>query len=163
MREPAELPRSVAAQITRPPFTAAEFTPTKFNSAADKAKFANHLMRFIAGDFQRSDFTQPFYDRLCLTFGHTAHYDRDGFWFTFFDTAGSVVDFLNQTIDYGRRGIGDPAYTFSDVRKAVVRRLEGSGVLQHYESARSHAVEAKERAYLARLQAKYGDSPTPGG
>jgi len=59
--------------LTRPLFTDAEFTATKWNSAAQKAAFANALCRFIAADFRESLFTQNLYRRLALSFGHIAH------------------------------------------------------------------------------------------
>jgi hypothetical protein len=42
------LPAATVRTLTTPAFTAAEFTPTQWDSAEDKAKFANALMKFIA-------------------------------------------------------------------------------------------------------------------
>jgi hypothetical protein len=50
------------------------FTPTQWDTAETKLKFANHLLNFIAADFPEAKFTQQFYNRLSMTFGHIAHY-----------------------------------------------------------------------------------------
>ena len=55
-------------------FQAESLTPTKWDTADAKAKFANHLMAFIAADFPESKFTKAFYSRLCQCFGFIAHY-----------------------------------------------------------------------------------------
>ena len=47
------LPAATVRALTMPAFTAAEFTPTQWASAEDKAKFANALMKFIAHEFPR--------------------------------------------------------------------------------------------------------------
>lgn len=59
--------------LTRPFFTDADFTATKWDSAVEKAAFANALCRFMCADFKESLFTQKLYRRLALTFGHIAH------------------------------------------------------------------------------------------
>ena len=66
------LPAATVRALTTPAFTAAEFAPTQWDSAEDKAKFANALMKFIAHEFPRQSFTKPFYRRLSSTFGHIA-------------------------------------------------------------------------------------------
>jgi hypothetical protein len=63
------LPAATVRALTIPAFTAAEFAPTQLDSAEDKAKFANALMKFIAHEFPRQSFTKPFYRRLSNTFG----------------------------------------------------------------------------------------------
>ena len=59
--------------LTRPLFTDADFTATKWDSAFEKAAFANALCRFMSADFRESLFTQKLYRRLALSFGHIAH------------------------------------------------------------------------------------------
>ena len=71
------LPSSTVRALTTPAFTPEEFTATQWSAAADKAKFANALMTFIANEFPRRSFTKSLYQRLSNTFGHIAHYDRD--------------------------------------------------------------------------------------
>jgi hypothetical protein len=58
------LPAASVRALTTPAFIAAEFTPTQCDSAEDKAKFANALMRFIAHEFPCQSFTNSL-RRLC--------------------------------------------------------------------------------------------------
>ena len=55
-------------------FQSESFTPTKWSTAEEKAKFANELMAFIAADFPENKFTKALYDRLSQCFGMIAHY-----------------------------------------------------------------------------------------
>ena len=68
------LPAATVRALTMSAFTAAEFTPTQWDSAEDKAKFPNALMKFIAHEFPRQSFTKSLYQRLSNTFGHIAHH-----------------------------------------------------------------------------------------
>jgi hypothetical protein len=55
-------------------FHADSFTPTQWNTAEEKAKFANQLLAFIAEDFPERKFTNAFYERLSGCFSMVAHY-----------------------------------------------------------------------------------------
>ena len=88
---------------------------TQWASAGDKAKFANALMKFIANEFPRQTFTQPLYRRLSK---------RD------FDK----VAFLEQTLSWPH--FGDPTFTFSDVERAVKRRLRAAKVIDIFRCSR---------------------------
>ena len=68
------LPSTIVRALTTPAFEPDHFTATQWSTAEDKAKFANALMKFIAGDFPRQSFTKSLYRRLSNTFGHIAHY-----------------------------------------------------------------------------------------
>ena len=50
---------------------------------------------------------------------------------------------------------GDPAFTYSDVERALQSWLHQNGVLGEYEQRLADEQEAAERAELTRLQAKY--------
>ena len=99
------------------PFTAEQFTPTQWDTAADKAKFANHFVRFVASGYKETLFYDWFYKQLSMTFGHIAHYNRAGFYGHFFTTAEDRQYFMYATRQGG--GYGDPAFTYSDVEKAI--------------------------------------------
>ena len=81
------LSAALTRALTTPAFVAADFVPTHWDSAEQKAKFANALLTFVAQDFPRSKFHESFYRRLSNTFGHIACYNRDGFYGRFFLTA----------------------------------------------------------------------------
>ena len=121
------LPAATIRALMNPAFTAAEFTPTQWASAEDKAKFANALMKFIANEFPRQSFTRSLYQRLSNTFGHIAHTNVDGFYGAFFERDFDKVVFLEQTLSWPH--FGDPTFTFCDVERAVKRRLRAARVI----------------------------------
>ena len=135
-------------------FTADQFTPTKWETAKDKAAFANRFVRFVQSDFAAKHFTDKFYRRLSNCFGNIAHYNRSGFWSEFFTTTADKVRFLEMTFQYPC--FGDPAWTYSDVERALQAWLQADGTLARYCKQLVEEIEAGERAQLARLQAKYG-------
>ena len=110
-------------------FAADQFTPTKWDTAKDKAAFATQFVRFAKSGFALKHFTDKFYRRLSNTFGHIAHYDRGGFWSEFFTTPGDKVRFLEQTVQWPC--YGDPAWTYSDVERELQKWLRGSGLLKN--------------------------------
>lgn len=73
------MPAIDTAAWLRPPFTETMFTVTNWDTAADKADFANTLCRFIAADFKKELFTQKLYRRLNLSFGFIAQYNINDF------------------------------------------------------------------------------------
>lgn len=139
-------------------FKASQFTPTKWNTAEDKARFANHFVLFVESGFSRSKFPKWFYERLSNMFGHIAHYDLGGFYDCFFTSPGMVHKFLQLCAGHPRPG--DPAFTYSDVEKVLQEWLAEEGVLARWERAAEAYVEAAERAELARLRAKYPEETT---
>ena len=74
-------------------FDPSQFTPTQWETAKDKTAFANRFVRFVQGDFAERHFTEKFYQRLSNCFGHIAHYNRGGFFETFFTTTADKVRF----------------------------------------------------------------------
>lgn len=138
------LPAATIRALMNPAFTAAEFTPTQWASAEDKAKFANALMKFIANEFPRQSFTRSLYQRLSNTFGHIAHTNVDGF---------------EQTLSWPH--FGDPTFTFCDVERAVKRRLRAARVIDIFRLLEADATRRRELGTLARLQEKYGVRTPP--
>ena len=102
-------------------FNEKQFVPTKWNSAADKARFANHFVRFVESGFRRTLFHKWFYVRLSMTFGHIAHYDINGFFAHFFETPEDRLMFVEQCIRHAC--YGDPTWTYSDVEKELRKWL----------------------------------------
>jgi hypothetical protein len=153
------LPAATVRALTIPNFTAAQFVPTQWASADNKAKFANALMKFIAAEFPRQSFTQPFYRRLSNTFGHIAHTNLAGFYGAFFERDFDKVVFLEQTLSWPH--FGDPTFTFSDVEHEVKRRLRASKVIEIFRMLEADTTRKRELATLARLQEKYGARTPP--
>lgn len=130
-----------------------QFTATQWDTAEDKARFAKQFVRFVQSDFADKRFTDKFYRRLSNTFGNIAHYDRGGFWAEFFTTTADKVRFLEQALQHPC--YGDPAWTYSDVERALQAWLREAGILDQYRQKLAEESEATERAELARLQKKY--------
>ena len=153
------LPAATVRALTIPAFTAEEFSPTQWDSAEDKARFANALMKFIAHEFPRQSFTKSLYQRLSNTFGHIAHHNLDGFYAVFFERDTDKVVFLEQTLSWSH--FGDPTFTFSDVERAVKRQLLAAKVIDIFRLLEADATRRRELATLARLQEKYGARTPP--
>ena len=101
------------------PFTPERFTPTKWESAEQKAKFANHMVRFIDKGYPITLFHKWFYIRLSMCFNHIAHFNRHGFYCEWFKDRESQKEFHRNMMDW--KCYGDPEYTYSDVERALIK------------------------------------------
>ena len=139
------------------PFLPSEFVPTKFSSAADKAEFGNALLNFLDADCAQELFTKKLYGRLSMTFGHIAHYDRSGFYDTWFTRARHRAAFVEKTLRWPCHG--DPEFTFSDVEQAIQQVMRQRNYLARFELEAAEALRAAELRDLERLEAKYRVPP----
>jgi hypothetical protein len=147
------LSAALTRALTTPAFVAADFVPTHWDAAERKAKFANALLTFVAQDFPRSKFHEGFYRRLSNTFGHIANYDSAGFYGRFFLTAEDKLEFLEQCVTWPC--YGDPAFTYSDVERAVAARLRKSQIVACLSSQIAVERRRRELALLSELRARY--------
>lgn len=154
------IPIATQRALCAPKLDPGAFTPTEWGSSENKAQFGDRLLRFIAEDCPERLFTKALYKRLNLTFGHIAHYSRAGFYDYFFSDRRGRIEFLDQTSSF--RCYGDPAFTFSDLERAVVGRLRRSGILDWQRRLLAQETAAREKALLAALLAKHG-APTSVG
>ncbi|MHB1524996.1 MAG: hypothetical protein ACYCZN_01730 [Candidatus Dormibacteria bacterium] len=139
-------------------FDAGQFTATKFDSAEDKAKGLSALVSFIQSGFPESKFTRRVYDALYLhMLGHIAHFNRAGFYAEWFASPESELQWLRYAAHGGAYGvgIGDPAFTWSDVETVLVEWVRASGLVAQYEGIVEGRTRSRELAQLAYLQAKY--------
>ena len=134
-------------------FTAEQFTPTKWNTREDKAKFCQQFVRLVEGGFAETLFPKWFYARLSMAFGHIAHYNIVGFYDTWFSDERKQLDFLEYTARY--TACGDPAWTYSDAEHVIQRWLMQSGLIEKYRAIVAGKAEASERALLAHPKQKY--------
>ena len=155
------IPQAILRPLCNPRFDEAQFIGGKFWTGADKAKFANHFTRFLASDCLQTLFTGKFYERLIHTSGHIAHYNRHQFYEHFFSSRLGRIEFLKQTLEH--RCFGDPAFTFSDVERALKARIQGSGLLDFQIVLVRQESERKERAEFARLSRKFQQPGAPPG
>ncbi len=128
-------------------FRADRFVATQYSSAAAKARFASHYVRFVAAGFDRSLFQLWFYRRLRMTFGHLAHTDVDGFYNTWFEGTFHQHGFVDQALRWPCPG--DPAVTFCDVEAALQQWLRSVGALDLLAARHEAEREATERAQFA--------------
>ncbi|MBB3175250.1 hypothetical protein FHR90_003104 [Endobacter medicaginis] len=135
------------------------FVPTRFSTAADKAKFGNDLLAFISEGFPKSRFTRVFYRELIGHFGFIAHYDENTFWAFYFTSTDGRIDFLREIADWPCWGAYE--HTYRDVEEIVRRRVREARLIEAYRAERRREVERHERATLARLQAKYVEAAFP--
>ena len=138
------------------PFTPARFTPTKHESAEDKARFANKFARYVRARFERQLFHQSFYKRLCTIFGHIAHMNLQGFYEHWFATQEAQLAFIQHVL--GATPVGRPNSTWADVETALQEWMRTSGILETARTEVAANVERSERALLARLLEKYPDA-----
>lgn len=151
----------------KPTFTASQFTPTQWDTAEQKAKFANQFVRFVDSDFKATIFPKWFYNKLSNTFGHIAHFNQGGFYDTFFSTLEGRVQFMEITEGvaglYGENGLGicgDPAFTYCDVERAVRGWCRKTGQLAKAQERLHVAREVADRAEYDRLSQKFGKVPS---
>ena len=137
-------------------FNATQFKPTQWESAEQKAKFANQMVRFIEGGFKPTLFPKWFYRRLSSCFGHIAHYDQGGFYATWFTTINKQRDFIENMMRFPC--YGDPTFTYSDVERALQAWVFKNKLKEKFDGAVASATEAIERAQLAALRAKYQEA-----
>lgn len=140
-------------------FAPDQFMPTTWDTARDKARFADQFVRFVTRGFQKSDFPKWFYRQLSNTFGHIAHYNQHGFFSEFFENDKGKVEFVKQTLEWPCWG--DPQFTYSDVECALKAWLRMSDIPQQVEHARRQALEKAERAMLQHLKTKYEHHEEP--
>lgn len=112
------------------------FSDAPFMSAREKQLTLRAWVRFLRGGLRFADFTKRLYEHLHLHCGFIAHYNRAGFYATYFERGEDTVRFLSQ---FDKRG---------DCRSAEFAGgywLEG----QHADLNRAMVEEAA--AYIPRL------------
>ena len=121
-------------------FQASNFTATKWNTAEDKARIANKLTKFILNGFQQSSFTKDLYKRLSTMFGHIAEYDIHGFYSVWFDDDAACLKWAENAMRGGVLGfvVGDPAWTWSDVEKAIQKWLSENQIVEQIRNIGNH-------------------------
>jgi hypothetical protein len=151
--------------VHKQPFCAAQFTATHWDSAQDKAKWANAMALWAKRGFPRNGWRKGLYGPLTHMYGHIAHFNQDGFYEVWFADIHCRLRWLQYAARGGAfaGGAGDPAYTWSDVEQALRVWIRNSGLIAHYQQICSQDIEAKERAQLAYLQRKYPDNSQTDG
>lgn len=137
------------------PFTADRFTSTEYDSAEEKAKWANAMVNFIEKGFREQDFTRRVYTGLYVhLYGHIAHYNQQGFYDEWFSTDKSRLAWFLHAVNNTPKG-SPRNWLWDDVEIAFAEWIFESGLIGEYSERIVKATEERERALLAQLKAKY--------
>jgi len=145
-------------KMSQKPFCAEQFTATQWDSARDKATWANAMAAWVARGFPVNGWRRGLYDPLHVhLYGHIAHYNQQGFYAEWFGDVHCQLRWLQFAASGGAfvGGVGDPAFTWSDVELAWSTWVRESGLIDHYRQLCSLDIETQERTLLAQLQRKY--------
>jgi len=82
-------------QATLPGVGVGEMKDTQFMSAKDKRQVLKAWERFLAGGLLKEHFTKALYEHLSLHCSFIAHYDKGGFYGTYFTSGDRIADFLS--------------------------------------------------------------------
>ncbi len=134
-------------------FEPKQFTPTKWDSAEQKAKFTIQFVKFVESDFNFNKFPKWFYQRLSNCFGNIAHFNQLGFYETYFNDSAGKLRFIGNCLNYPC--YGDPSFTYSDVEKVIQEWLKKNGILNKLSNNHHSALETAEKSQLEYLKAKY--------
>ncbi len=136
-------------------FTINGLKATQWEAATVKAKFLNDLANLVRSGFADSKFTQALYKRLSMTFGHIAHYNRNGFYIEWFETSEKQLDWVQNALQYGC--YGDPEYTYSDAERQFQQWLqsdEGQDLIADIQRRVREDDIASAKAMQANAEAK---------
>lgn len=142
-------------------FDPSQFMPTQWDTSQDKCDFADKLSRFIERGFPSTMWTKSLYHRLSNMFGHIAHYDKQGFWDTWFADTPLQAQFLENMLEH--TAYGDPTWTWSDVEQALQRWLQATELAQKLQVKAMEERKEIEMILLRTLAAKYNMEVTPNG
>jgi hypothetical protein len=66
-------------------YTEAMFESVQFMTAKEKFNVVKAMEKFLKNDFSETTFTDALYKHLTLHCGYIAHFNRNGYWFYYFD------------------------------------------------------------------------------
>jgi len=108
-----------------------EFKDALFMTAEEKLRVIRAWERFVGGGFKNSSFTDALYHHLTLHCSFIAHYDKAGFYSTYFVDPDATVSFLHQfDSDFGYRSVEYNYATwlmqgeYEDINRAMCAVLE---------------------------------------
>lgn len=121
-------------------------------AAKAKKKFMTAFVKFVEGGFREGDFSKTAYEGLYLHCGLMAHYNREGFYGTYFETALGKIQFWSEIERHYARGLSGP---WVDVEAELIAMAPSE--IAHARAVRDAEVELAERKELERLVSKYPD------
>ena len=137
-----------------------QFRDTEFMSAREQELVLKAWVRFMRKGLRFEDFSRRLYEHLHLHCQFIAHYDRAGFYRTYFANGEDTLRFLSQfdqrgecrSVEYGMRSLLDGDY--GDLAKAMIEEAS-----PYIPALGEHAQAQQREADLAearRLLAKHG-------
>jgi hypothetical protein len=137
-----------------------QFRDTEFMSAREKGLVLKGWVRFLKLGLRFEDFSRRLYEHLHLHCQFIAHYDRAGFYQTYFEKGEDTQQFLSQfdkrgecrSVEYGMRSWLEGEY--GDLAKAMVEEAS-THIPALLEKAQARQREA-DLAEAQRLFAKHG-------
>ena len=131
------------------------FRDAPFMGARDKQLTLRAWVRFLRRGLRWEDFTKRLYEHLHLHCSFIAHYNRLGFYETYFEKGEDTVRFLSQfdkregcrSVEYGWQWI---AGDYADLNQAMVE--EGS---QYIPQLKEKAQTVQQEADIAQAQALF--------
>jgi hypothetical protein len=136
------------------------FSDAQFMSAREKALVQKAWVRFLKNGLREEDFSDRLYTHLMLHCSFIAHYDRVGFYATYFENGADTKRFLAQfdkrgeshSVEYGGSWWlnGD----FEDVNRAMIE--EASMYIPTLMEQASGKAKEADLAEARRLAAKHG-------
>ena len=137
-----------------------EFKDSEFMIARDKELVLAQWKRFVERGFSFEHFTDRIYKHLSLHASFIAHFDRPGFFSTYFEDPETTIRFLNQfDSDYGFRSVeygstwwldGD----YADINRAMCSVVEANKERLYEELRRK--VRGRDLAIASKLLEKHG-------
>ncbi len=133
---------------------------SEFLTAQEKALILKQWKRFIENDFRQEDFTKKIYDHLHLHCSFIAHFNREGFYHTYFENPEDTIRFIRQfDSDFGLKSVEYGALwwiqgDYSDVNNAMCQVMSGFKA-DLYEKLQAEA-RANDIARAEALLAKHG-------
>ena len=137
-----------------------QFRDAEFMSARGKGLLLKAWVRFLKRGLRLEDFSRRLYEHLHLHCQFIAHYDRAGFYQTYFENGEDTVRFLSQfdkrgdcrSVEYGMTSWQEGAY--EDLARAMIE--EASAYIPEL-SGKAQARQRKADIVEARrLLAKHG-------
>jgi hypothetical protein len=136
------------------------FSDSEFMPARRKELVLRAWVRFLKHGLRFADFTKGLYEHLILHCSFIAHYDRGGFYGTYFESGGDTARFLSQ---FDKRGEGRSVEyggnwwlhgEYADLNRAMVE--EAAPYLPSLIEDAKHAEREADLGEARRLLAKHG-------
>lgn len=137
-----------------------ELKDVQFMSAQEKSRVLKQWETFLKYGCQEQHFTKPLYHHLIQHCSFIAHYDRGGFYSTYFERGEDTAHFLTQfdnrngvpdSIEYGMKYWyldGDMGDINAEMCRVAIKYIDG--LVKVARSSQEQADIAEARALLAK-------------